>query len=419
MKTVVHAKFETHHPDGWQRLRLRELVAQAQPGFACGERDPEGVVQLRMNNVDTRGNFIWDEFIRVPATPEMVDAYRLRPGDVLFNNTNSVELVGKSALFQGHDEPVVFSNHFTRLRTHEELLAPGFLAAWLNLEWYRGTFASVCNRWIGQSAVKAEKLLSLMFPLPAMSEQLRLVRILQDRLTESAAAHSAATIGLEAAKALKDAYIRKVFSSDNSCGWSKCRLADLILSPIKTGISKPADFASNTNCLTLSAVRNGALVLTANKPVQITEDEARSNWVRPDRFYVVRGNGARHLVGRGAFAPKRVYPSVLYPDLLFEVHWNPKLVHASFLRWAWDSDPVREYIETKARTAAGIYKINQRNLAETPIPVPNLPTQRCVASRLSEQLRHTENVHMCIANQMSMIEALHQSLLQRTFHEEL
>ena len=39
---------------GWRWVRLRALIREAQSGFACGQRDPEGVVQLRMNNVDTR-----------------------------------------------------------------------------------------------------------------------------------------------------------------------------------------------------------------------------------------------------------------------------------------------------------------------------------------------------------------------------
>jgi type I restriction enzyme, S subunit len=82
-----------------------------------------------MNNVNTRGNFVWDEFIRVPADKETVSRYQLKSGDVVFNNTNSIELVGKSALFRGYSESVVYSNHFTRLRVDPERLEPGFLAS--------------------------------------------------------------------------------------------------------------------------------------------------------------------------------------------------------------------------------------------------------------------------------------------------
>jgi len=159
-------------------VRLGEVIADALPGFACGERDAEGTVQLRMNNVDTRGNMVWDEFIRVPATDEQIAKYRLEPGDVLFNNTNSVELVGKTAMFRGYPEPVVFSNHFTRLRLKSEICDPSFLAHWLVCQWQSRVFANLCNRWVGQSAVKNDRLLALDMPLPPLTEQKRIVAML-------------------------------------------------------------------------------------------------------------------------------------------------------------------------------------------------------------------------------------------------
>ncbi len=134
-------------PPGWRWMRLGAVVAEAQPGFACGARDPKGVVQLRMNNVDTRGNMAWEEFIRVPAEESVVNEYELRPGDVLFNNTNSVELVGKSALFLGFHEPVVYSDHFTRLRVLPEQHDHQYLAVWLLYQWQLKVFEKMCNRW--------------------------------------------------------------------------------------------------------------------------------------------------------------------------------------------------------------------------------------------------------------------------------
>ncbi len=109
-------------PAGWRWVRLGEVIQDVRAGFACGERDDEGIVQLRMNNLDTRGNFIWDDVLRVPREFNNIEPFLLLPGDVLFNNTNSTELAGKSALFAGYTEPIVCSNHFTRLRTTSDSL---------------------------------------------------------------------------------------------------------------------------------------------------------------------------------------------------------------------------------------------------------------------------------------------------------
>jgi type I restriction enzyme S subunit len=195
-------------PTGWRWARLGEVIQEAQGGFASGAHDPNGVIQLRMNNVTNRGQFDWSLFIRVPADSEILKTYELRTGDVLFNNTNSTDLVGKTAMFQAHGEPVVFSNHFTRIRAVTDRLSPAFLAMWLQAQWQQKLFANICNRWIGQSAVQRGKLLALEMPLPPLAEQQRIAAILTEQMAAVERARAAAEAQLEAAKALPAAYLR-------------------------------------------------------------------------------------------------------------------------------------------------------------------------------------------------------------------
>lgn len=201
-------------PPGWRYVRLGDVIREAQAGFACGERESQGVIQLRMNNVDTRGNMNFGEFIRVPATRDTIDAYSLKRGDVLFNNTNSTDLVGKTALFSGYAEPVVYSNHFTRLRVNDEVALPEFVSAWLIQLWNQRVFANICNRWIGQSAVKNDKLLNLEIPLPPLPEQRRIVDVLQEQMAAVECARTAAEAELEAINALPAALLRRAFAGE-------------------------------------------------------------------------------------------------------------------------------------------------------------------------------------------------------------
>ena len=214
LTTLVNEPADERLPSGWQSVSVGELITESLPGFACGERDPNGVIQLRMNNVDIRGNMRWDEFIRVPCDQSLLKNYRLVVGDVLFNNTNSTDLVGKSALFTGHDEPIVYSNHFTRLRPLTSRLLPEYLAMWLMSEWQRRTFAQLCNRWIGQSAVKNGKLLSLAIPLPPLQEQHYIVGILKCRFEGIALARKAAEDQLAAIDALPAALLRQALAGE-------------------------------------------------------------------------------------------------------------------------------------------------------------------------------------------------------------
>ena len=86
-----------------------------------------------MNNVGTDGSLDLVDVIRIPVSSNQISRYCLQADDVLFNNTNSTELVGKSTLLPGHDEPVLFSNHFTRLRTNRKRLHPSYLGTMVRL----------------------------------------------------------------------------------------------------------------------------------------------------------------------------------------------------------------------------------------------------------------------------------------------
>ena len=125
----------SEHREQWPSEALDDLLCDAQSGFASGERASDGVIQLRMNNVSTDGTLNLADTLRVPASKAQVAKYRLLSGDVLFNSTNSPELVGKTTIFHGYPEPVVFSNHFLRLRVDRGKLDPRYLARWFTHQW--------------------------------------------------------------------------------------------------------------------------------------------------------------------------------------------------------------------------------------------------------------------------------------------
>lgn len=132
-------------PSNWIWTKLFNIIEDAQPGFACGERDSQGIVQLRMNNINPRGDFVWEKILRVPFDYTLKLKYELKNGDIVFNNTNSLELVGKSAVFKGFSEPIVFSNHFTRLRVIEGLIDPAYVTIWLHGQWNSKIFEKICS----------------------------------------------------------------------------------------------------------------------------------------------------------------------------------------------------------------------------------------------------------------------------------
>jgi len=164
-------------PKEWEVVRLGEIVSKLQNGFASGKRDENGVVQIRMNNITTDGRLILDKYIRVPF-PANIEEWLLKPGDFLFNNTNSIDLVGKSTIFKTASFPCTYSNHFTLIKIKSDIALPNFVLYNFILLWQKRFFKSIAVRYVGQAEVRREFLVKIKLPLPPLSEQERIVKIL-------------------------------------------------------------------------------------------------------------------------------------------------------------------------------------------------------------------------------------------------
>ena len=107
-------------PSEWESRTIESICASITSGFACSRSHQveDGHVHLRTHNVSTLGTLNFDLLVRID--PKMVDHQKssIRRGDILFNNTNSQELVGKTSLVD-QDYDYGFSNHITRLRLKE------------------------------------------------------------------------------------------------------------------------------------------------------------------------------------------------------------------------------------------------------------------------------------------------------------
>ncbi len=180
MPAAMAEVFGRAEEEGWQRKRLGDLIEDFLTGFACSKKNAsgEGIVHLRTNNIGINGEL--DLSAKVYLPPEIVDTekYNLRSGDILFNNTNSVELVGKTALVR-QDLNYAFSNHITRIRGRSSVIASKWLHFCLRMLWCNGVFAKGCRRWIGQAGYNPTMLLELEIFLPPLEEQHRIVAYLE------------------------------------------------------------------------------------------------------------------------------------------------------------------------------------------------------------------------------------------------
>jgi len=406
-------------PLGWRWAKLGEVIVDSQPGFACGERDPQGIVQLRMNNVDTRGNLVWDDFIRVPSGVNTLSKYQLIAGDVIFNNTNSTKLVGKSAMFTGYSEPVVYSNHFTRLRVVSDKLTPSYLALWLILQGTLHVFENLCNRWIGQSAVKNDKLLALEIPLPPLPEQRRIAAILNEQMAAVERARKAAEEQLEAAKALIAAYLRELFESEQAKLWPKYPLRTM--SEIGSGITLGRRFDNiqtrSVPYLRVANVKDGFLDLKDVYIIQVPESDIQKCKLQFGDILLTEG-GDPDKLGRGTYWQDQI-AECIHQNHIYRVRFDLNRFDPRFIAAQIGSPYGKAYFLTHAKQTTGIATINQKVLGNFPLMCPSIEEQSMIAAFLKEKQEATTNLVSTIEELLKKTTQLPQALLKQAFSGEI
>ena len=158
----------------WPQVKIGDICTEIKAGFACGNsaKDIEGVVHIRPMNITPDGRFslVGSKYI---DRGELREEFKIRAGDVLFNNTNSKELVGKTC-FVASDIYAGFSNHITRIRVGDQVM-PQYIALVLQSMFENGIFLRMCNKWVGQAAINAKTLGGLSIPLPPLTVQEEIV----------------------------------------------------------------------------------------------------------------------------------------------------------------------------------------------------------------------------------------------------
>ena len=118
-----------------------------------------------MNNIGTNFELNFGLTRTIKPSKDQLNKYQLKQGDIIFNNTNSSKLVGKSAIFNDF-KVCLYSNHLTRLRVKKELVLPEWILFYLRTRWLSRDFERMCNKWINQAAINNNKIRSMEIPVP-------------------------------------------------------------------------------------------------------------------------------------------------------------------------------------------------------------------------------------------------------------
>jgi type I restriction enzyme S subunit len=200
-------------PKGWTWATLDQITADASIGLDRG-RDfqkpaPPGIVYVKMNNVQMDGRVCFDGIVYISATRDEQEKFELKPGDILFNTRNSVELVGKTGFVSSTPELCVYNNNLMRIRTVG--VEPRFIAQQMCAKEFKSRLELVKRATTNVAAVYAKDLFPLPVAIPPVHEQERISEEIARRLSTIDAIQSALEFSGVRADRLRQSILKRAF----------------------------------------------------------------------------------------------------------------------------------------------------------------------------------------------------------------
>lgn len=215
-------------PREWEVVQLGR-VASTQYGITTTATEAGSIPMLGMKDLDD-GKVLLRDVMRIELSKHDIDAYRLVDGDILFNRTNSADLVGKTGIFRdGQDEPYVFASYLVRIAVDRKKADPDFICLFMNAHIAQCRLRALATPGVSQYNINPTNLRKdFLVPLPPLREQKRIGAI----AAEWEAALESTSRLIEARSAYKKGLMQRLLKGKqqipgSSDPWLECKLGEV------------------------------------------------------------------------------------------------------------------------------------------------------------------------------------------------
>ena len=161
----------------WEKVVIRDVVQDVKYGTSSKAGLTGTYPILRMGNLTYNGAIVLDDLKYIDLKESEIDKYTVHKGDILFNRTNSKELVGKTAVYRGTNT-VAFAGYLVRVRTNN-LAHYEFLSAFMNSSYMKKKLQMKCKNIVGMANINAQEFQDFDIYLPPIDLQNQFAQIVQ------------------------------------------------------------------------------------------------------------------------------------------------------------------------------------------------------------------------------------------------
>ena len=163
------------NPKGWEVVTIGDIVTEVRYGTSKPAVEGGKYPYLRMNNLTADGHLDLNDLKYIDIPDDEIEKCVVRKGDVLFLVTNSIELVGKTVVFD-LQEDMIIAGYIIRVRLNKRLL-PEILSQYMNLEALKDILRSMAKGAVNQANINAQELQSIKVYIPDMELQKQFIEM--------------------------------------------------------------------------------------------------------------------------------------------------------------------------------------------------------------------------------------------------
>lgn len=327
---------------------------------------------LRVANVH-QGRIDYADVKTMRFTGAERKTFGLKFGDILLNEGQSLELVGRSAVYDRADGEFCFQNTLVRFRPGSRVLsryAQVVFERWMAT----GVFAAIAKQTTSIAHLGAERFASLRFPLLPLSDQQRIVDVLDSAAKlERGIEASIAKLSL-ACEGIYQEVENELSGMEMGCVGEFFDVGSgVTISPDRQPKKRKRTY------LRVANVQRGNLDLSSLAQVEEFSGDEAKYALREGDLLLVEGHASPREIGRCARVTSEAV-GYLHQNHLFRLRSGQLL--SKFSNFWLNSRPVRAYWRTVAATSSGLYTISRGAVAAIPFPIVDLQAQRRVVAEL-------------------------------------
>lgn len=163
---------------GWETGRISDIIVKTQYGTSTKANETEGeYAVLRMNNITYSGNWDFKSLKYVDLDEKDRKKYLVYKGEVLFNRTNSKELVGKTAVYK-REEPMAYAGYLVKATPNNRANGQ-FIASYMNTKYTKSLLFNMAKNIVGMANINAEEFKNIKVYIPPIEIQNQFTEIVE------------------------------------------------------------------------------------------------------------------------------------------------------------------------------------------------------------------------------------------------